>query len=264
MIEKVFRYIQKYQMIKEGDTIVAGISGGADSVCLLFVLTEIRKRIPFHLAVVHVNHGIRMEAKEDAEYVRLLCAKQKIPFYLKEADVKVYAKEQGLSEEEAGRIIRYRAFKEVLLKERDNEGGKIAVAHNSNDCAETMLFNLFRGTGLKGLIGIKPVKGNIIRPILCLERKEIEEYLVKNNINRYRLIRNTQNVGTVRHFYNILCEAKGKYIKALGGGDCLYGNDAMNTDERLETIISSMEEDYPIEPSLEEPIDEDEDEDLLR
>ncbi len=182
MIEKVFRYIQKYQMIKEGDTIVAGISGGADSVCLLFVLTEIRKRIPFHLAVVHVNHGIRMEAKEDAEYVRLLCAKQKIPFYLKEADVKVYAKEQGISEEEAGRIIRYRAFEEVLLKERDNEGGKIAVAHNSNDCAETMLFNLFRGTGLKGLIGIKPVNGNIIRPILCLERKEIEEYLANRKL----------------------------------------------------------------------------------
>ena len=152
MIAKVSDYIQKYRMIEKNDTIVAGISGGADSVCLLFVLLEIREKIPFHLAVVHVNHGIRKEAGEDAAYVKKLCREKEVPFYLTETDVKAYAGRHMLSEEEAGREIRYRAFEEALEKElsfqdgmtEGNPQGKIAVAHNSNDRAETMLFHLFR------------------------------------------------------------------------------------------------------------------------
>lgn len=172
--KKVFAYIRKYHMLEAGDRVVAGISGGADSVCLLFVLLEWAKQCPLELAVVHVNHGIRKEAAEDASYVKALCSSLCIPFYLTEADVRRKAEEQKCSEEEAGRRVRYQAFAEAAEQFRAN---KTAVAHNSNDLSETMLFHLFRGSGIKGLAGIQPVREQIIRPILCLEREEIEEYL---------------------------------------------------------------------------------------
>ena len=183
MIAKVLNYVQMYQMIEADDTIVAGVSGGADSVCLLFVLSEIQKTIPFSLSVVHVNHGIREEACRDAEYVEKLCAEQGIPFYLVKEDVKAYAGQYGLSEEETGRIIRYQAFEKVLEQQNRNKKGKIAVAHHANDCAETMLFHLFRGSGLRGAVGIRPVNNHIIRPLLCLERKEIEAWLQERKID---------------------------------------------------------------------------------
>ena len=193
MIDKVFAYVKKYRMIEEGDTIAAGISGGADSVCLLFVLMQLQKKIPFHLVVVHVNHGIRPEAGEDAAYVEALCQRWQLPFYLVKEDVKVYAKENSLSEEEAGRKIRYQAFgnalkaeclkRNAVAEETNLQNAKIAVAHNSNDRAETMLFHLFRGTGLSGLGSIRPVSGNVIRPLLCASRKEIENWLVQNEIS---------------------------------------------------------------------------------
>ena len=179
MVNKVLEYVKKYRMIEPGDTIVAGVSGGADSVCLLFILLEIRRRIPFSLRVVHVNHGIRADAASDALYVKELCERHNIPFSLVEADIHAGAREHSRSVEEEGRAVRYEAFEKVL----GNQKGRIAVAHNSNDRAETMLFHLFRGTGLGGMSGIPPVNGRIIRPLLCLERSEIEHWLKERNIS---------------------------------------------------------------------------------
>lgn len=178
MIKKVTDYVKKYQMISPHDTITAGISGGADSVCLLFMLLEIQKQIPFTLRVVHVNHKVRKEAGQDAEFVRKLCGKFQIPFYLVERNIRELAEEWGCSEEEAGRKVRYQAFNEV----QGEDAGKIAVAHNSNDRAETMLFHLFRGTGLSGAAGIRPVNGRIIRPLLGVTREEIEKWLSDKGI----------------------------------------------------------------------------------
>ena len=183
MINKVMAYVRKHNMLEENDYVVAGVSGGADSVCLLFVLLELRKHIPIDIHVVHINHGIRAEAGEDAAYVSTLCEHFDLPFTLIEENVSSLAKERKLSEEEAGREVRYQAFYEVLTQYAAGRKGKIAVAHNSNDCAETVLFHLFRGTGLKGLSGIRPVREQIIRPILCLDRDEIENYLEKNHIS---------------------------------------------------------------------------------
>ena len=184
ILRKVKKYIEKHQMLSPGDTVVAGISGGADSVCLLHLLWELSKEIDFHLLVVHVHHGVREDADEDAAYVEKLCKQMQIPFFLKKVDMYAYAKEKGLSPEEAGRQLRYQAFEEVLAAEKNLEQGsdKIAVAHNNNDRAETMLFHLFRGSGLKGLCGILPVREQVIRPLLCLDRAEIEEYLTERNI----------------------------------------------------------------------------------
>ena len=178
--EKVFSFIEEHHMFTAGDKVVVGVSGGADSVCLLFVLLKYASKMPIDLWVLHVNHGIREEAYLDAEYVKRLCEEQHIPFRLVNADVKGRVKREKCSEEEAGRKCRYEAFYELAKEVGAN---KIAVAHNSNDRAETMLFHLFRGSGLKGLTGIAPVRDMIVRPILCLERNEIEVYLKSRNIS---------------------------------------------------------------------------------
>ena len=176
---EVKAYIERYRMISERDMVLAGVSGGADSVCMLSILQKLRKEVPFRLMVVHVHHGVREDAQKDADYVEELCRKWEIPFFLKKVDMAGYAKENSLSPEEAGRALRYRAFEEALPEE---EVCKIAVAHNQNDRAETMLFHLFRGSGLRGLGSIRPVREKIIRPLLCLGREEIESYLVEEKI----------------------------------------------------------------------------------
>lgn len=175
----MFSFIEKHHIFEPQDRIVVGVSGGADSVCLLFVLLELRKRIPLSLYVVHINHGIRDEAGEDASYVESLCKDRDIPFYLVQENVRGMAKEQHRSEEEMGRIVRYDAFYRIA---EEVNAGKIAVAHNMNDKSETMLYNLFRGSGIKGLGSIRPVREKIVRPILCLKRSEIEEYLLERGI----------------------------------------------------------------------------------
>ncbi|BCN28987.1 tRNA lysidine(34) synthetase TilS [Anaeromicropila herbilytica] len=175
MINKVLQYIKANSMINEKDKIVLGVSGGADSVCLFFVMLRLREIYHLHLEVVHVNHGIRGdEAKEDEEFVKELCERENVPITIFHEEVKKIASDSKLSEEEAGRQVRYDAFYKVC---EEKGCRKIAIAHNRNDSAETILFNLFRGSGIKGLTGIRAVRGEIIRPLLCVSRDEIEEYL---------------------------------------------------------------------------------------
>lgn len=182
MINRILSYIREHHMIDAGDCVVAGVSGGADSVCLFMALLEIRNVIPIDIRVVHVNHLIRDDAAEDALYVKKLCLENDIPFTLVERDVVSLARERRISTEETGRDVRYDAFYRELGQRR----GKIAVAHNKNDCCETLLFNLFRGSSLRGLAGISPVRDVIIRPLLCLERKDIEAFLHERGI-AYRI-----------------------------------------------------------------------------
>ena len=188
--EKVFSYMERHGMLEAGDRVVLGVSGGADSVCLLFVLLEYARRVPVALSVVHINHGIRAEAGEDACFVEELCGREGLPFTLVREDVRARAVQWRCSEEEAGRQVRYEAFDRAA---RDFGGNKIAVAHNCNDRGETMLFHLFRGSGLRGLSGIPPVRGRIIRPLLCLERPLIEAYLGERGIPFRRDATNDQD-----------------------------------------------------------------------
>lgn len=178
MINRVIAYVNEHHMFDEDDYVVAGVSGGADSVCLLFMLLELRRVIPIRLHVVHVNHLLREEAGAEAAYVERLCAEQGLPFTLIERDAAAVAAQRHMSTEEAGRSIRYEAFYGVLGENK----GKIAVAHNKNDSCETFLFHLFRGSGLRGLAGIRPVRGQIVRPLLCVEREEIEAFLAQRGI----------------------------------------------------------------------------------
>ena len=178
MRKQVFDYIEKHDMIREGDTVIAGVSGGADSVCLLRLLADYAGKVSIMLRVVHVEHGIRgQEALDDMAFVQKLCEKLNVPCTVYHYQVPKLAKEQGVSEEEAGRWARYQAFG----REREKIDGrvKIAVAHNRNDKAETMLWNLIRGSGMTGLSGIAPVRGDVIRPLLGQERPAIEQYLAR-------------------------------------------------------------------------------------
>ena len=178
MYRKFVQFIEKNELIKQNEKLVVGVSGGADSVCLLTLLCKLREQMSFDMTVVHINHGIRQEAGEDALFVRRLCEKKDVPFVLRKFSVNELAKEWNMSSEEAGRKVRYDTFSEIL----GDEDGKIVVAHNQNDVAETVLFNLFRGSAGAGLAGIRPKNGNVVRPLLCFSREEIENYLKENQL----------------------------------------------------------------------------------
>lgn len=176
-MKRIEKFIQKYHMLTCGDKVIAGVSGGADSVCLFLMLLELRKKIGFDLIAVHVHHGLRGEAADqDQRFVEALCEQHRIPLEIFRVNLESIAKKRKQSLEEAGRMVRREAFDSVCQK---YGGNKIALAHHQNDNAETLLWNLSRGTGLDGLGGIRPVNGKFIRPLLCMNRKEIEEYLSK-------------------------------------------------------------------------------------
>ncbi len=188
MVEKVTEYIHLNNLIHEGDKIVVGVSGGADSVCLLHILCELYRDRSVDLFVAHIHHGIRGEAADgDEAFVRRLAEKLQLPYFCYHYDVPRLALEMGMSEEEAGRELRYKSFLEICTAHGCN---KIAIAHNRNDNAETVLFHLFRGSGIKGLGGIPASReldreqGNItiIRPLLPILREEIEAYLEQKQI----------------------------------------------------------------------------------
>ena len=180
MYQRVKAYVDAYHMLGKEDRVIAGISGGADSICLLFVLLELKKELGFDLVAVHVHHGLRGEAADrDEDYVRQVCTEQKIPLEVFHRDVRAYAGERGLTEEEAGREVRREAFLECAVR---RSATRIALAHHRNDNAETVLFHLCRGSSLEGLSGIPPVSGCWIHPLLCVDRREIESYLEKREI----------------------------------------------------------------------------------
>ncbi len=173
--DKIYRYIEQNNMLTDCERVVTGLSGGADSVCLLLVLKGYieRKHLKTELCAVHVNHGIRQEAGEDEEFARALCERLGVKFAAYHIDAVKIAGQLGMSVEEAGRKERYRIFNE----ECRGHNARIAVAHHMNDQAETVLMNLARGTSLKGIGGIRAVRDNIIRPLLSVTRAEVEELL---------------------------------------------------------------------------------------
>lgn len=201
---RVSEYMKEHHMAEMGDGILAAVSGGADSVCLLLVLKDLADELGIRISAFHLNHGLRgEEAMRDENYVRELCEKQEIPLKVVREDVRQYAAETGMSEEEAGRVLRYTHLARTAEEFRCR---KVATAHHCDDNVETVLMNLFRGSGLKGIGGIRPVrelnersrccsgtetksckgsdstKCEIIRPLLQISRKEIENYLYKKKV----------------------------------------------------------------------------------
>lgn len=182
IFEKTLSTIEKYNLIENGDKVILGLSGGPDSVCLLHILNRLKEVLDIEVYAAHLNHQIRgMEAQKDALYVSQLCESLGITFFVKSMNVPQYCKENKLSLEEGARKLRYEMFFE--LKEKLN-ANKIAIAHNMNDQAETVLMRMMRGTGLQGLKGIDYIRdGIIIRPLLEVERSEIESYCEEYKLN---------------------------------------------------------------------------------
>ena len=181
MLDRVRAYVKEHQMIEPGGKVAAGVSGGPDSICLLLLLKELCRELEACLCAVHVHHGLRgEEADEDEVFVRELCAREGIPLRVFSFDVRERAAREKLSLEEAGRLCRYEAFRETAA---ELGGARIAVAHHADDQAETVLFHLFRGTGIRGLCGMEPVHDDIIRPLLGVRRQEILEWLESRGLD---------------------------------------------------------------------------------
>lgn len=214
---EIKRYIEKNQLIRPGDGVVVGLSGGPDSVFLLYALHTLQARMGFTLRAVHVHHGIRgAEADRDEAFSAELCAKLAVPFQAVHVAAPAYAAQHGLSLEEAARILRYEALEtarqqlaEALAAARSSDSPAtiadspshlpdapsmkgltatfaptawIAVAHHLDDQAETVLHNLVRGAGLRGLAGMENRRNHVIRPLLSIKREDILKWLEQNKI----------------------------------------------------------------------------------
>lgn len=178
LINLVEQYIEKHRLLPVRQLLV-GVSGGADSMALLFVLKDIRDRKypDMKILAAHVNHGIRKEAAEDEKLVGEYCDRLGIPLVTKHIDVPAIAEEKGISLETAGRIARYDFFRSAA-----GDSGVTAVAHHMEDQAESIAMHIFRGCGMEGLVGIRPRNGNVIHPFLCAHKKDILDFCKKKSI----------------------------------------------------------------------------------
>ena len=205
--KQVLKNIIDNNLIQNKDKIVVGVSGGPDSMCLLNLLNDLKEKlineysINYELVVAHINHGIRKESEDEKKYVEVFCKKIDIPFYYLKEDVEILSKKEKLSVEACGRKVRYDFFNKV--KKRTNST-KIAVAHNLNDNVETIILNLIRGCGLKGLIGMEFETDDIIRPLLNIEKKDILEYNKYTKLNPCFDYTNDENIYLRNKIRNIL------------------------------------------------------------
>jgi tRNA(Ile)-lysidine synthase len=202
MFDKVLNTIKKYNLIENGDKIVLGVSGGPDSMAMLNILNTIKNEgiIKFDFVVAHINHCLRENAKLDEEYVLNYCATNNIKFFVHHANVKEIAEREKRGLEETGRNVRYEFFNSVMEEVKAN---KVAIAHNANDNVETIIMNIVRGSGLSGLKGIEPRTSFYIRPLIEIERYEIEKYCDEENLEPRHDESNDENIYTRNKIRNI-------------------------------------------------------------
>ena len=232
MEQKVLNTIKQYKLIENGDRVVVGVSGGPDSISLLDILNKFQKNniINFEIIVAHINHQIREEADSDEEFVKEYCEKNQINFFTKRIDVIKYANNNKMGLEEAGRKIRYDFFDEILKQENAN---KIAIAHNKNDKAGTIIMNITRGSGISGLRGDEPIRdGKYIRPIIDCERYEIEKYAEENKLNPRIDKTNFENDCTRNKIRNIVLP----YVKKE------FNSNIVETLNRLSLVAAETDE----------------------
>lgn len=177
MINKVLDAIKKFSLLQKGDDVTVALSGGADSVSLLYALLSIKDELGITVNAAHLNHLIRgEEAERDQKFVTDLCEKLGVTLFCEKVDVPKISKENGISLELAARQVRYEFLERVAT-------GKVATAHTASDKLETMIFNLARGTSLKGLCGIPTKRGIFIRPLILCTRQNVEDYCKQNNLS---------------------------------------------------------------------------------
>ncbi len=194
MVETVKNNIERYNLLNDTQTILAAVSGGPDSMAMIHCLYRLRSYFGFRLLVAHVNHGVRGEfAKRDQEFVEVVSKELGLQYYTTNVDMAAYGREHKMTSEEAGRLLRYGFFRDIL---EQNGGGRIAVAHNKNDQAETVLHRIIRGTGLDGIRAMSIKSGDIIRPLINITRGEIESFIEENSIDTVEDHTNLETVYT--------------------------------------------------------------------
>ena len=229
--EQVIDTIKKYNLIEENDSVIIGVSGGPDSICLLHILNELKQELNFKIYVAHINHMIRKEADEETEYVKEFCKNIGVECFVKKINVVKIAKESKMGTEEAGRKIRYNFFEEVLKNTNSN---KIATAHNNNDKVETIIMNILRGSGISGLKGLDPIRENkFIKPLIEVSREEIENYCEENKLNPRIDKSNSENIYTRNKVRNTVIP----YIKKE------FNPNILKTINRL-SEVATEEDDY--------------------
>lgn len=231
----VLKTIEKYNMLSSDDTVVIGLSGGADSVALLTVLCAVKNKYNLRLHAAHINHMIRGdEAERDADYAKSIAEANGVEFHLLKCDVPALSKELGVSEEMAGRKARYEFFNSIA------PNAKIAVAHHKCDSAETTLINMMRGSSLNGLKGIVPINGNVIRPLIDCDRAQIEKYLLEKNISFVTDSTNAENIYTRNTVRNVIIPSMEKINPNVIS--TIYENSRILADD--EDFISSVCKEY--------------------
>ena len=229
--EQVIDTIKKYNLIEENDSVIIGVSGGPDSICLLHILNELKQELNFKIYVAHINHMIRKEADEETEYVKRFCKNIGVECFTKKIDVVKIAKESKMGTEEAGRKIRYDFFEKVL---KNTDSNKIATAHNNNDKVETIIMNILRGSGISGLKGLDPIRENkFIKPLIEVSREEIETYCEENKLNPKIDKSNSENIYTRNKVRNTVIP----YIKKE------FNPNILKTINRL-SEVATEEDDY--------------------
>src|SRR5665648_238414 len=217
--EKILQTIKKFDMLSFNDRVLIGISGGPDSVTLLQVLLSLKKRYNLSFFIAHLDHMLRgEESDEDANFVKNLAQESGLPCEVKSCNLTEIVQKEHLSIEEAARKCRYKFYSETAKKFEVN---KIALGHNADDQVETVMMRFLRGSGLEGLMGIPPVRGKIIRPLIECSREEIEEYCKENKIE-YRVDSSNKEIVYFRNkirleLFPLLSEGYNKTIKDIKG-----------------------------------------------
>ena len=226
--EKILQTIKKFDMLSFNDRVLIGISGGPDSVTLLNVLLSFKKRYNLSVFIAHLNHMLRgKESDEDVNFVKNLAQELCLPCEVKSCNLTEIAQKEHLTLEEAARKYRYKFYSETAKKFKTN---KIALGHNADDQVETVLMRFLRGSGLEGLMGIPPVRGKIIRPLIECSREEIEEYCKENKI-KYRVDSSNKEVVYFRNKIRL------KLLPLLSKD---YNKNIKDSMLRLRSIISEV------------------------
>lgn len=245
LINLAEKAIKTHNMLVAEDNVIVALSGGADSVALLHTLLSLKDLFKLNIMAAHINHNLRgEEADRDESFVRKLCKDNNVKLFVKSIDINKIAKDQKISTELCGRNERYNYFKELSVK----YSAKIATAHTASDNAETVLFNLTRGSGLKGMTGIQPVRDYIIRPLICCTRQDIEEYCKENNL---QFVTDSSNLtddytrNKIRH--NVipsLKEINSDIDNTILRTSCLFDDINDYISQQVEISISQAKTDY--------------------
>ena len=236
LTEKALNTIEKHKMLQNGDTVAVALSGGADSMALFHFLCNTREKLGIKVLALHVNHGLREESRQEQEFVADYCAKLGVECIITQLDMNNNEKPQGLSTESWARDLRYRFF----AKETEKYSAKLATAHTMSDRAETVLFNLTRGTSLKGAAGIPAVRDGIIRPLIDCSREEIELYCEKHAIPFVTDKTNFEDIYSRNKIrLNVIPQLK-KINPAVEAAICSFASDSVEIYSLLEEMSDQL------------------------